>query len=1533
MPECFYYKGNDKINNITDIIDAFYRDTKQLKNAAIFSADDIQQSTVKIIRQLPGISSYEPSPAMPVTKFITESNSGFFAKIGVDVGVSGKLVPEYIEENRIYHYILDNLSELDKLPDDVNISGLTFTPEKFKQLRDRNDLNSISDNKLIYLLNKIEKTIEFEKKTTEFGTFLHSVISLKVKGEPSDKLIREFVKDPANKEIIGEFGEKEWFNKINDMTDRVLKGVKAIGLPLTEVVLTTDLIKGKLDLIAVDDEGVAHIFEIKISNTKYENWDSAKLLGLDWQLALYRQLLGQHLNVDKTQLYVIPIWVNNLGDPNAMTVDQFSNRNALKNSGLNSIGGISEKANKILPRKVITDYDPDRIKKLKDKLNMLLNGYTIQTDIEDYDIEKIINNARKGYEKNGKWSKYNNYENIPGLKKGPMEASNEADFRAMIEKYVAHVKAQVNQNVSTLANAITTAIKTGQPVKTHSYKPEKDITINHLVKEFLNKDWYVVDNIPEATAMGLIVLKNKVNGNVNIIDLSINQFYAQSKIEGTEDKLYGDLEYYKAMLFVNEFKDELFPAGQGQLAQVIVHNPGNNDPYYRNTFNKFKEFKELMYKKKMESFLKLNENDLSGIEDIAMYTLDTNLRNFSGSEKEKEDIEKIFLPIRDTNLDMADLNVLLDIQKEFYNVYPDYKNKSFKAELNFSDDKEVLFALLQTAIVSKSQMELTGDFKDISKFSLGFSDFASLLKALYTENQTEYDKKGRKIQGLVQGLVWTTPDWVSSKDLRNINYIMSQSNQHVGEKMVKASAIIHNLTLKYYKDINFSGESRNMFGETQSRYDHLWLHTDGKIDNKFRTKNPYIDDQENILTNAEKDYLQKMLLVIASWKYSITDEEMAKLDPSSLTSISSNPKIKKALDDGSYFEMPLIRKEEISRYKDAFTMNGKIWRDRIKPYTSEIRDYFDDRELQKEDLNNIQMQQMGLYEMYDVYGRQTPEFKAKMIERNGVDYFDLNLDTIAHRMAFNKIRKNIFDKQLPIINAYVWWMKYLAGKDNVDISDQLDYVAKQINLSVYDEPIIDKEFEDMTKTMAVVKKISTAAMLAFKPANMIKELTIGIFKGVSIAATKIYGKDQFGIKDLASAYKKLITIDNQFSTEFNLIDQVNHFYRFANMDVNTMSKKLQTDRHGLMRGTGRYMYICNTIPDYYNRLSLFLAKMIHDGSYDAHSLVNGELIYDPKKDKRFSYYLANRDKHVDSKGRYIPSKTDKLYNEQRQRYLLLIDQLQTEYRGVKEYTEKDLVDKAYSNKERSSLKSFTDMAYGYYDKDAQSQANNLWWGMAWLQFMQYWPGKMKQWFAKPTKESPMGHVEQEFVEDKDGNKILQWRKPILDENGDYIFDDAGKIKFELTSEDTGDPALKWTGTPYEGLMYSVIGTIKDVVTLDFKSIKNNEDRNRRFMFAITDAILIFVLLGLIKKMLDAIIDENGTEGLSGSVLNFNSAVNKKVLSEYNIYQSTLGAISTEPVFLSWGKKLSNDTWDLINGDKEAIDVLTRNVGAAEIFKW
>lgn len=148
-------------------------------------------------------------------------------------------------------------------------------------------------------------------------------------------------------------------------------------------------------------------------------------------------------------------------------------------------------------------------------------------------------------------------------------------------------------------------------------------------------------------------------------------------------------------------------------------------------------------------------------------------------------------------------------------------------------------------------------------------------------------------------------------------------------------------------------------------------------------------------------------------------------------------------------------------------------------------------------------------------------------------------------------------------------MKLLAGKENVDISKQLDYVANQMKLAIYDEPIIDDEFKDLVKTVSIVKSVATPMLLAFKPASMAKELIIGVIKGTTLAATEIYGENQFDVSDLTKAYGKLITIDNKFSEEFNLIDKINQIYRIANMDVNTMSKKIQTDRRGIYRGTGR----------------------------------------------------------------------------------------------------------------------------------------------------------------------------------------------------------------------------------------------------------------------------------------------------------------------------------------------------------------------------
>jgi len=248
---------------------------------------------------------------------------------------------------------------------------------------------------------------------------------------------------------------------------------------------------------------------------------------------------------------------------------------------------------------------------------------------------------------------------------------------------------------------------------------------------------------------------------------------------------------------------------------------------------------------------------------------------------------------------------------------------------------------------------------------------------------------------------------------------MSTANQHIGESMVAISEIIYGHTKKYYKEIGFKEFNRGVIGETQSKYKDLWLQKDGKVSNEFKTKNPYVVDNENILTDAQREYLKNILFIINVFQYHIPDSEAKKLDPNKLESLMENATLKEAIESGEYFEMPVIRREEISRVGGIVESPGKLWQDKIKPFMGEINDLVDPRELLPDQLDIIEKQKMGFYEMYDVYGRQDSNYIAKAIEKHTVNYFEWNLDTIAHRVAFNKIRKFTMDKKLPIINAYI----------------------------------------------------------------------------------------------------------------------------------------------------------------------------------------------------------------------------------------------------------------------------------------------------------------------------------------------------------------------------------------------------------------------------------------------------------------------------------------------------------------------------------
>jgi hypothetical protein len=485
------------------------------------------------------------------------------------------------------------------------------------------------------------------------------------------------------------------------------------------------------------------------------------------------------------------------------------------------------------------------------------------------------------------------------------------------------------------------------------------------------------------------------------------------------------------------------------------------------------------------------------------------------------------------------------------------------------------------------------------------------------------------------------------------------------------------------------------------------------------------------MDDVHREYLKNMLFQINRWRLDIKDTD--SIDITSLDTLKNSKAgltVLKSILDESYFKMPLIRNQQLTRGQSLLRGGFTGMVNKGKVVGEEFLDYFDGREMHEEERINLDKAQIGYYEMANIYERQDDFFKKEMLSKNGSEYYELNLDIIANRIAFNKIRQNYVNAILPTINAYIWQLKLRAGVSNKDISKELDYITQRLRTAFFDEPNISEEALDIVKLTAPVKAITTAGMLAFRPVLLIKELAIGLYKGISLASTKVYGTQQFGLDSYMKAMGKLATIDKKFSLEWNLIDGMNHFYGFANKDIGNSVQKMQTSRRGILKGLSPWMYATSTAPDYYNRLSLFVAKMIEDGSYDAHSLDSkGYLLYDPSKDKRFSKYFANRHLHKNENGKYIPAKNDLEYNTQRNLYLLIMSEINEDRDRVgwdKLKEDQDLLTHAYSEKERLSFKSFTDTVYGYYDKDSSSLMHTTWYGIIFLQFLQFWPGKMTQ---------------------------------------------------------------------------------------------------------------------------------------------------------------------------------------------------------------
>lgn len=1309
MSICIYTYNGVKFESLEKLAQYYYKSNFPLKNHNLYSTDEIVDSTLKKIKnKIVPKDEVKDSLKPSLTDIVSRPNTDLMKRLGLSIE---RFAPEYQEDARKAHYLKTHLEE----------SGI-----KESELKDKDLKELLSYPEAKGYLSEIDSIIEAEKKSNILMMHLRNAISLGVMNMGEYRWGIEELQRGVNKSVeegLIEEGTSEILeSKLISIYQEILSIIHSHGTPMADFFIATDNDKvmqemlGHFDVVVVDDDGHTHIYSIKSSKGGYEDWDPGKKLGTDYQLAFQRALVGQYVNISQTTLNIIPISTGDLVggklNPRHLHRHKVVSRSGDPKGGLQyGTGKLFLIANQIIPNVVRIDTNDERRDKIIEDLKFLMPNYEIRTTNRNIDKERIVNQIKRNGFFVDKTSEFKlelaakaDYIIVEGdlirLKDSLNYTAEELDKKAeeIADAYIAYLEVAKNKNVIGLKNAIITAINSGNPKSLSLHDVDQAVQAQKVLVQYLNNNYRVLDAVQEMNDLGMILMQNKRNGHIVAISISANN--TQTRYD--KDYSYRDAEYFKVFTILNNLNKEL-GLEINKLQEIIVfdvdgksYTPGDIDYM-------FEKYKELASSKSYG--LNIGEKNFLNFAEQSEKIFEGAL--YSYNETDKADMQNIFKDI-EGNLSNISVEELTKVIAKFEKNYQGLAEKIFNSEVDFTKPEEYLYVLLKTMLLGKYGLVPAGDSTNLRNYALKVQDFTGVISALYRADPIQYNRSGEEILGAIGGLKMVTPDRMPSKDLFQINQIIATTVGLVRQGVDKESNTIKGLTRKFYKAVGFKGFQRNVIGDFRGVFKNLWLQTNDEISAEWKTKNPYSDD--HVLKEAERDYLKAILFLINKQYLNISDSEAAKIDYSSLESIEKTAgenigkMITQRIGTGEYFRMPLIRSKSWTRHQKLFTTSKQKLGQGIQGILAETKDFVDGRELYADDLARIKKDTRKYTKLYEVYGKQSEEFIARVVTENGPVAYEIDLDDIAHRIAFEKIKKRTVDKVFPVLNAYAWWIKMNGGKANKDVSVALESIKDSIDKALLDEPIIENEFGDVVTAAGIARKITTPLMLGMRPALFLKETALGLFRGASIAMTQFFGKDQFTFQEYMSALKTVFTPSKLDSEEFNQVQAVNAFYGFANMDLNSYTHKVKTNRWpSLFTGIGPIMYSMNTMPDYFNRLSLFIAKMNHDGSYKAHSQdENGRLIYDATKDGRFAYYFAHRDANKNQFGKFIPSKTDEKYNRSRNLYLLIQEELNIERKleGKNAFEEnEDIIDKAYSEKERQSYKSFTDSIYGYYDKE------------------------------------------------------------------------------------------------------------------------------------------------------------------------------------------------------------------------------------------
>lgn len=1430
--------------------------------------------------------------------------------------------------------------------DEIKLFGVTQGVPTIKQMTDEVDSKGNKLSNYQVMRNKMQGKWDTQGK---IGTAIHNVLQLYFTYDSTDGLYgfeksdtKEYIKkylENKNRKYLFPSGDDTIIDQCiayceqlrQDLTTEF--GENLIFMP--EFTISSDVINPKdnkketilgiVDLIIIDSNGVSHILDYKTSIKDYSKFGVAKKMAYNYQMAVYHRVLERlGLNVYSGSLMVAPIQINNFSydDEDRYSYDGIAYIRTFETVTQQVTPHNWGKIDQFLPPILRIQVSSEKL--MENTTKFMEECWPSYGSVGMITEKGVIRHLKKLGLLERPESGIYTYKAM-GSTEAPITSDNEAEFIKKVLEYRKNLTPRKLRLTGDIKSVLRKAIKEESPDVNW---PQQSMSATALsatwfrdtMQKYCNQRWEVIDN-DVLDNYGIIQLYNKDTRQVDYIKISTNNLTTnyrdyldnadpnkkrkslmatfdpdiieQSKTDSLMlEGAIGNIELMEAMAIINQLNG---------LEQAIIGNISVVNPYDAEKVSATNEELEYCFDR------------LVGRTSIFP-------NNFSPTDG----VIKLASKYQLVSRQLADILTLGELKqwKDGYKKFENFKSCTslmHQAIVNPEDQIAAIEDLLHRMQNDRQISQIIAkNYRDPGHLH---SDLISLHNQLL---MTLADLKGINFrQQLRDHGQWfedvfnasasyiDNPGNLKSATLNMVTKLVTEAYQNTREEIQRKKVELSKYVEEVKNNANFGYIKENIGFNQVDLYKDLYVWTaDGDL--LFKNISEVQDPAKRALLEYALEEINKNRH--PDWSKEIRDQ-------------------KKNSYDIQYYRVPLARGNADSIVSSRGLMS--LLKEKLHSLNPKVL-----LEKSREKLEGVYNAQTSkntkianLYQMTNLFdrGEESTENRLKIIQKykdNGSS-FELNLEylLLKHQFAFAQ-QRNI-DKVFPLIKAAAIHLSQQGANQNEAFEQDLKYIEEYITNKIHHKSIVNPNLQEATEVVNNIKKAASMLTLAFAPVQMFYQPLQGLWQDISLMIRKPDGKDSFTFNHFKNAIKIVYSDLFNFSGKPTLCSLLNETYALNDMDMNTYIERISKTRKGVWNFENMAFKFASR-PDYYNRMSIFLSQMQGDGCLEAHSIENGRLVYDWKKDKRFSKFAANPKLKT----------SDPEYNRQKSLYYTIAKQLEAENTVCTDGKTPFRVNmndpmplpKAYSTKQSESMKSLSDDIYGYYSDEKKALIMSTAFGSMWLQFKTYWTGKRNQ-YLQTGGVRLRGSWEHYSEKDSEGKTIEYY----------YQVSDSGEILFNeppITTE-TIAPVMQWKGQWQEGILVTLgdlaMKTIRDpkhfLNHFQDKWNNSNEDLKRCYqsnmkqfaydvvMFAIIGSLLASAL----GDWLDELKDENkkNEDFMTGVKL---AAANVAVMSvknsflDLNFIESIGSPIGQwTPFAIEWATRQYKNILKTASGDEDIWD--------------